>query len=213
VIVVAVRWYLRFGLSYCDVEELLAERGVQVDHVTIYRWVQRFTPLLAEAARPCRYAVGDRWSVDETYVRVAGRWRYVYRAVDQFGQVIDVLVAARRDAGPLTGSSSALSATKVTPVEVVTDQAPVYPGVLEELLPATWHRTDQDANNRVECDHGRLKARLRPMRGLKQDRSTKVIIAGHAFVQNVRRGHYELAADEPANRRVAVAFAELAMAI
>jgi transposase-like protein len=213
VIVVAVRWYLRFGLSYCDVEELLAERGVQVDHVTVYRWVQRFTPLLAEAARPCRYAVGDRWSVDETYVRVAGRWRYVYRAVDQFGQVIDVLVAARRDARPLTGSSSALSATKVTPVEVVTDQAPVYPGVLEELLPAAWHRTDQDANNRVECDHGRLKARLRPMRGLKQDRSTKVIIAGHAFVQNVRRGHYELAADEPANRRVAVAFAELAMAI
>ncbi len=107
VIVVAVRWYLRFGLSYRDVEELLAERGVQVDHISIYRWVQRFTPLLAEAARPCRHAVGDRWFVDETYVRVAGRWRYVHRAVDQFGQVIDVLVAARRDAGPLTGSSSA----------------------------------------------------------------------------------------------------------
>jgi len=107
VIVVAVRWYLRFGLSYRDVEELLTERGVQVDHVTIYRWVQRFTPLLTEAARPCRHAVGDRWFVDETYVRVAGRWRYVYRAVDQFGQVIDVLVSARRDAGAAhTGSSS-----------------------------------------------------------------------------------------------------------
>jgi transposase-like protein len=214
VIVVAVRWYLRFSLSYRDVEELLAERGVQVDHVTIYRWVQRFTPLLAEAARPCRHAVGDRWFVDETYVRVAGRWRYVYRAVDQFGQVIDVLVAARRDAGAAHRFfERALGATLVAPVEVVTDQAPVYPGVLEELLPAAWHRTDQYVNNRVECDHGRLKARLRPMRGLKQDRNTKVIIVGHAFVQNVRRGHYELAADEPANRRVAVAFAELAMAI
>src|SRR6266487_3903620 len=97
VIVVAVRWYLRFGLSYRDVEELLAERGVQVDHISIYRWVQRFTPLLAEAARPCRHAVGDRWFVDETYVKVAGRWRYVYRAIDQFGQVIDVFVSPRRD--------------------------------------------------------------------------------------------------------------------
>ena len=77
VIVLAVRWYLRFGLSYRDVEELLAERGVEVDHVTIYRWVQRFTPLLTEAARPCRHAVSDRWQVDETYVKVAGRWRYV----------------------------------------------------------------------------------------------------------------------------------------
>ena len=74
VIVLAVRWYLRFGLSYRDVEELLAERGVEVDHVTVYRWVVRFTPLLAEAARPCRHQVGGRWFVDETYVRVAGRW-------------------------------------------------------------------------------------------------------------------------------------------
>jgi transposase, IS6 family len=98
VIVLAVRWYVRFALSYRDVEELLAERGVEVDHVTIYRWVQRFTPLLAEAARPCRHAVGDRWQVDETYVKVAGRWSYVYRAIDQFGQVIDVFVSPRRDA-------------------------------------------------------------------------------------------------------------------
>ena len=74
VIVLAVRWYLRFGLSYRDVEELLAERGMEVDHVTVYRWVQRFTPLLADAARPCRHAVGDRWFVDETYVKVVGRW-------------------------------------------------------------------------------------------------------------------------------------------
>jgi IS6 family transposase len=88
-IVLAVRWYLRFGLSYCDVEELLAERGIEVDHVTVYRWIQRFTPLLADAAQWCRHAAGDRWFIDETYVKVSGRWRYVYRAVDQIGQVID----------------------------------------------------------------------------------------------------------------------------
>src|SRR6478752_4863698 len=90
VIVLAVPWYLRFRLSYRDVEELLAERGFEVDHVTVYRWVQRFTPPLVDAARPCRHAVGDRWYVDETYVKVAGVWRYVYRAVDQSRQVIDV---------------------------------------------------------------------------------------------------------------------------
>jgi transposase, IS6 family len=95
VIVLAVRWYLRYGLSYRDVEELLAERGVQVDHVTIYRWVQHFTPLLIDAARPCRHATGDRWFVDETYVKIAGRWVYLYRAIDQFGQLIDVLVAEK----------------------------------------------------------------------------------------------------------------------
>src|SRR3954467_10940108 len=86
VILLAVRWYLRFGLSYRDLEELLAEPGIEVDHVTLYRWVQRFTPLLADAAPPGRHAVGDRWFVDETYVKVAGTWRYVYRAVDQNGQ-------------------------------------------------------------------------------------------------------------------------------
>jgi transposase-like protein len=210
----AVRWYLRFGLSYRDVEELLTERGVEVDHVTIYRWVQRFTPLLADAARPCRHRVGDRWQVDETYVKVAGRWHYVYRAIDQFGQVIDVFVCARRDANAARRFfEQALRTTSIAPAEVTTDQAPVYPAVLEELLPAAWHRTDRHANNRVECDHGRLKARLRPMRGLRQDRSARVIIAGHALMQNIRRGHYELAVEEPTNRRLAVAFKELVLAI
>ncbi len=82
---VAVRWYLRYGLSYRDVKELLAERGSDVDHVTIYRWVQRFIPLLADAARFRRHSPGDRWFVDETYVKINGVWRYVYRAIDQHG--------------------------------------------------------------------------------------------------------------------------------
>ncbi len=172
VIVLAVRWYLRFALSYRDVEELLAERGIQVDHTTVYRWVQRFTPLLAEAARPCRHAVGSRWEVDETYIKVAGQWRYVYRAIDQFGQVVDVFVSPRRDTiAARRFFHQAIDATKVTPTEVVTDKAAAYPIALEALLPAVWHRTEQYANNHVECDHGRLKARLQPMLGLKQDRS------------------------------------------
>jgi len=133
-----VRWYLRFALSYRDVEELLTERGIQVDHVTIYRWVLRFTPLLAEAARPCRHRVGGRWFVDETYVRVAGRWRYVYRAIDQFGQVIDVYVSPRRDGKAARRFfEKAIGTTGIAPDEVVTDQAPTYPLVLDALLPAS----------------------------------------------------------------------------
>jgi transposase-like protein len=214
VIVLAVRWYLRFALSYRDVEELLTERGVEVDHVTIYRWVLRFAPLLAEAARPCRHTVGDRWQVDETYVKVAGQWRYVYRAIDQFGQVIDVFVSPRRDAAAARRFfQRAIGTMRVEPVEVVTDHAPVYPAVLEELLPAAWHRTDRSANNHIEADHGRLKARLWPMRGLKQDRSARLVIAGHGLVQDLRRGRYELAVEEPVARRLAVAFDELALAI
>jgi transposase-like protein len=147
-------------------------------------------------------------------VKVAGQWRYVYRAIDQFGQVIDVFVSLQRDTKAANRFfERAIGTTKITRTEVTTDQGPVYPAVLEKLLPAAWHRTDRYANNQVECDHGRLKARLRPMRGLKQDRSAEVIIAGHALVQNLRRGHYELAVEVPANRRLAVAFSELAVAI
>jgi transposase-like protein len=130
------------------------------------------------------------------------------------GRVIDVFVSERRDAAAARRFfECAIGATKVTPVEVVTDRAAVYPKVLNELAPAAWHRTEQYANNRMEADHGQLKRRLRPMRGIKTDAGARVVIVGHAFVQNVRRGHYELAVDEPANRRLAVAFDELALAI
>ena len=166
VISVAVRWYLRYGLSYRDVEELLAERGVTVDHVTVYRWVQRFTPEFIEAARPCRHAPGDRWFVDETYVKVAGRWTYLYRAVDQHGQVIDVLLSVRRDLAAARRFFTRALRAGTVPAEVTTDRAPVYPRVLDELVPSALHTVEQYANNPVEADHGRLKARLRPMRGL-----------------------------------------------
>jgi DDE domain len=117
-------------------------------------------------------------------VKVAGQWRYVYRAIDQFGQVIDVFVSPQRDASAARRFfERAIDATRVTPSEVVTDRAPTYPMVLDELLPAAWHCTDQYANNRIEADHGVLKSRLRPMRGLQQDRNARVIIVGHAFCE------------------------------
>ena len=212
VITLAVRWYLRYGLSYRDVEELLAERGITVDHVTVFRWVQRFTPVLIDAARPCRHAPGDRWFVDETYLKVAGRWVYLYRAIDQFGQVIDVLVSEKRDLAATRRFFIQALDHCPRPAEVSTDRAPAYPRVLDELLPLACHVTEQYANNAVEADHGRLKSRLRPMRGLKRLRSVRVICAGHAFVQNLRRGHYELAVDLDTNHRIPAAFTELSLA-
>src|SRR3954467_2490549 len=147
-IVLALRWYLRYGLSYRDVEELLAERGIQVDHVTVYRWVQTFTPEFIDAARPAGPASGSRWFVDETYVKVAGRWRYLYRAVDQHGQVIDVLVSQRRDASAARRFFARALATAPTAVELTTDRAPVDPRVLEEVLPSARHVLERYANNR-----------------------------------------------------------------
>ena len=209
-----MRWYLRYGLSYRDVEELLAERGIEVDHVTIYRWVQRFTPPVIDAARPSRHSVGDRWFVDETYVKVAGVWRYVYRAVDQHGQVIDVLVSKRRNIPAATRFFQTMLVGRDRPTEVTTDLAAPLLRVVDDLLPEVLHDTTQYGNNRIECDHGRLKARLRPMRGLRTDRTATVVIRGHAFVQNLRRGRYEFGVEARHERlRVAAAFDELAAAI
>ena len=207
-ITVAVRWYLRYGLSYRDVEELLAERGIEVDHVTVYRWVQRFTPLFIDVAQPCRHTAGDRWFVDETYVKVSGRWIYLYRAVDQFGQVIDVLASEKRDLAATRRFFARALGHAGRPAEVTTDRAPAYPRVLDELLPAAHHVTEQYANNPIESDHGRLKSRLRPMRGLKRLSSARVISTGHGFVQNLSRGHYELGVDVDPRHRIAAAFTE-----
>jgi transposase-like protein len=125
-----------------------------------------------------------------------------------------VQVSTRRDASAARRFfRKALSMLKVKPAEVVTDAAPVYPAVLDELIPAAWHHVERYANNPIEADHGRLKQRLRPMRGPCTDNTAQVIIAGHAFLQNLRRGHYELAVDIPAATRIAAAFTELAQAI
>ena len=191
----------------------MGERRIEVDHVTVYRWVQRFTPLLVDAARPCRHVVGDHWYVDETYVKVAGRWRYVYRAIDQYGQIIDVSVSARRDTQ--AGRRFFTSALRAhgEPTEIVTDRAWTLLAAVDELMPSAFHNTEQYANNRIEADHGRLKAPLRPMRGLKRDHSAGVIMRGHAFMQNIQRGHYELGTEARQHRRIAHAFAELARTI
>jgi IS6 family transposase len=166
------------------------------------------------AARPCGHAVANRWHLDETDLKVGGSWRYLYRAVDQFGQVVDVLLSTEQDARAARRFFTRDIATSQSePAEVVTDRARAYLGLLNELLPGALHDFEPYANNVLEADHGRLKARLRPMGGLKTRISAQLVSSGHAFMQDLRRGHYELAVDASPKRRLAHAFAELALVI
>ena len=172
--------------------------------------MQAFTFEFIDAARAGRHVPGDRWFVDETYVKISGRWHYLYRAIDQHGQVIDVLVCGRRNAAAARAFFIRALRHGSAPVEVTTDKAPVYRRVVEDVAPAARHVSERFSNNTIEADHGRLKARLRPMRGLKRARSLQVVAAGHAFVRNLRRGCYELSVDHDPNDRVRAAFEQLA---
>src|SRR4051794_33074144 len=150
IIALAVRWYLRFRLSYADVAELLAERGVCVDPSTIYDWVREFAPLYEDAARPFRRSVGSSWSVDETYATVAGKPVYVDRAIDGRGQVVDVYVSPRRAAAAAAPfSRRAIEATGVVPDEVPTDCSATSPPALAAVLPGVLHETGKAVQQRI----------------------------------------------------------------
>jgi len=166
-----------------------------------------------ERAGPCRHGVHSRWFVEETCVKASGSWRYVYRAVDENGQVIDVFVAKRRDTSGTARKFSRANKEHGAPTEVTNGRSPALARVITELLPLALHDTSQDANNSDDADHGLLKARLRPMRGIKRDRAASVFMRGHAFVRNVRRHHDELGVDALPGMFLAAAFDELAMAI
>jgi transposase-like protein len=124
------------------------ERGLVVDRSTIYRWVQRFLPLFQDAARRHRHLVGEQWRVDETYTRLAGKWTYIYRAIDQYGQVVDAYFSVRRNAKAAQAFfERAIDETDVTPVQVITDKAKWYPPALRTVLPHVKHRTSKYLNN------------------------------------------------------------------
>src|SRR5436190_23038341 len=193
IIALAVRWYVRYRLSYAEVSEWLAERGVLVDQSTIYRWVQRFLPLFSEVARKYRAPVGPDWRV-ETYARIRGYWHYIYRAIDGRGQIVDAYVSPTRDmVAARRFFERAIASSGTRPRRVITDKAATYPPALAAAVPGVLHRTGRYRTNGIERDHGFLKERLRPMRGLKSRRSTAVFVVGHALVRNICRGFYRIA--------------------
>jgi IS6 family transposase len=213
VILLAVRWYCRYPLSYRDVRDLLAERGIAVNAATVFRWVQKFGPEIRKRAygghRSWR---GLTWYVDETYLRVNGRWCYLWRAVDRGGQLIDFRLTARRTAG---AARAFLRQARETvrlyqPLTIVTDKAHSYGKVIGEwnarLGPddAIRHITRKHesssvsersggsfvAKNRIEGDHAVLKHRLGPMRGFRGLSSAKATLKGVETFRAIRRAHF-----------------------
>jgi transposase, IS6 family len=204
VILLAVGWYLRFSLSYRDVEELLAERGLHADHVTVWRWVQRYGPEIQRRLRPRLRPTNDSWRVDETYIRVKGKWVYLYRAVDSAGATIDFLLSAKRGAAAAERFlAKALGGANHTHPRVInTDNYAAYPpaivqlkdeGVLEENC---QHRPVQYLNNVLEQDHRAIKRRARASQHFRSFWGAWRTIAGYeaihkrAAVRRVRRSVY-----------------------
>ena len=155
--------------------------------------MREFAPLHEDAARSFRRAIGTYWSVDKTYMKVAGEWACVYRAIDGRGQIVDIDVSTRRaTADEITSFRRAVDSTGVVPDEVTIDGAAAYPLPLAAALPSVAHETGKRVQQRIERDHQHLKGRLRPLRGFKTLAGARVPCRGHAFLRNLRGGCYDL---------------------
>jgi len=184
---------VHYRLPYADVAEPLAERGVHVDPSTVFDWVQHVTPLYQDLARSRRHRAGHTWSIDETYVNVAGASCYVLRAIDEPGQVLDGYVSRSRDTEAASlFLARAVEETGVRPHTATTDKAAISPPALAAVLPEAAHRAGKAEQHAIERDHQRLKGRYRPMRGSTALRCAQTVRAGHGFVRNLRDGFYRI---------------------
>jgi len=196
VILLAVGWYLRFSLSYRDVEELLAERGLHADHVTVWRWVQRYAPEMERRLRSRLRPTNDSWRVDETYIRVKGKWVYLYRAVDSSGATIDFLLSAKRDAAAAERFlAKALGGENHPAPRVInTDEHAGYPPAIvrlkaeEALKENCRHRPVQYLNNVLEQDHRAIKRRIRASQHFRSFWGAWRTIAGYEAIHMIRKG-------------------------
>lgn len=191
-----VRWYLAYALSLRDLEEMMAERGILVDHTTLYRWIIRLTPLLNKAFRRYKRAMGARWRMDETYIKVKGQWKYLYRAVDSSGQTIDFLLTAKRDAAAALRFFRKAIRQHGEPEVVTIDKSGANTAALAALNAekskddAITVRQQKYLNNLVEQDHRNIKRRIRPMLGFKSFRRAQGVLAGIEVVTMIRKGQY-----------------------
>ena len=198
VILWAVRWYCRYGISYRDLEEMLAERGIDVDHTTIYRWVQRYAPEMEKRLRWFwRRGFDPSWRLDETYVKVRGKWTYLYRAVDKRGDTIDFYLSPTRGAKAakrFLGKTLRGLKDWEKPTKLNTDKAPSYGAAIAELkregklAPETEHRQVKYLNNVLEADHGKLKMLIKPVRGFKSMPTAYATIKGFEVMRALRKG-------------------------
>jgi len=196
IIILCVRRYLRYALSLRNLEEIMAERNVEVDHVTIWRWIQCYAP---ELSRRCRHELrktNGSWRVDETYLRVAGKWTYLYRAVDSTGDTIDFLLSPKRDAAAAKRffQKALRSPNHPRPRVINVDKNPAYPKAVEELKRARELgrrcrcRPVRYLNNVVEQDHRAIKRRVRAMQGFRSFHCARRTIEGVEAVNMIRKG-------------------------
>ena len=196
IILCAVRWYLQYSLSLRDVEELLEERGLEADHTTIWRWVQRYGPELQQRLRRPLKPTNKSWRVDETYIRVKGRWCYLYRAIDSAGATIDFVLSARRnaDSAKRLFRRSLRDPSHPQPRAINTDLAPIYPSAISAikkegaLPPWCGHRPVQYLNNIIEQDHRAIKRRVNAKQGFREFRAARRTIQGYEAIHMLRKG-------------------------
>jgi transposase, IS6 family len=198
-ILLCVRWYLRYSLSYRDVEEMMLERGQYMDHTTIYRWVQCYAPELEKGCRHHLKASWDSWRVDETYVKVKGTWTYLYRAVDSLGNTLDFFLSTTRDAQAAKHFfRNVLAATHTVPPRVITvDKNAAYPKAFKELktegsLPHDCEvRRVKYLNNIVEQDHRFIKRLVKPGMGFFSLESAWRTLQGYEVMNIMRKGQVQ----------------------
>src|ERR1700682_646970 len=196
VILMAVGWDLRFSLSYRDVEELFAERGLRADHVTVWRWVQRSAAEMERRLRSRLKPTNDSWRVDETYIRVKGKWRYLYRAVDSSGATLDFLLSAKQDAAAAERflTKALRGENHPAPRVINTDEHAGYPPAIVRLKSAgalvenCWHRPVQYLNNVLEQDHRPIKRRVRASQHFRSFWGAWHTIAGYEAIHMIRKG-------------------------
>jgi transposase, IS6 family len=195
IILCAVRWYLRYSLSLRNVEELLKERGLEADHTTVWRWVQRYGPELEQRLRRHLKPTNKSWRVDETYIRVKGRWCYLYRAIDSAGSTIDFLLSAKRDADTAKRLFRKALRDRAHPQPRVinTDLALIYPAAIsaikkEGILPSRCrHRPVQYLNNIIEQDHRAIKRRVNAKQGFREFHAARRTIKGYEAIHMLRK--------------------------
>jgi len=199
IILVCVRWYLRYALSYRDLEELMQERGLSVDHTTFYRWVQHYAPELEKRCRPFLKATSDSWRVDETYVKVKGVWMYLYRAVDSQGNTLEFHLSITRDAQAAKRFfSKTLGASHSVTSRVITvDKNAAYPKVFSEMkasgsIPASCElRQSKYLNNLVEQDHRFIKRLVKPGLGFFSFETATKTLQGYEVINMMRKGQLQ----------------------
>ena len=197
VIAQCVRWYLAYALSLRNLEEMMVERGIIVDHSTLHRWVIRLVPLLDKAFRRHKRTVGRRWRMDETYIKIKGQWKYLYRAVDTAGQTVDFLLTARRDAAAALRFFRKAIRHHGEPEVVTIDKSGANTAALTTLnanKPEEERMTirlSKYLNNLVEQDHRNIKRRIRPMLGFKSFRRAQTLLAGIELLQMIRKGQLQ----------------------